>query len=107
MQKDFLVEIGTEELPPTALKGLSTAFIAGVEKGIKELNLNYSSAKAYATPRRLAVLVSELEDTTPVKEEKVWGAPAKIAFNEDGTPGKAAEAFAKKFGISGAEPSFL
>lgn len=103
MSRDFLVEIGTEELPPTSLKTLSDAFIAEFKAGLDGLNVGYASARAYATPRRLAILVSDLEETTPVKEAKVWGAPAKVAFNEDGTPGKAAEAFAKKYGIAVAD----
>ena len=104
MRQDFLVEIGTEELPPTSLKTLSDAFTAGVEKRIHAFNLGYVSAKAYATPRRLAVLIEGLDEATPVREEKVWGAPAKVAFDADGKPSKAAIAFAKKNGI---EPTDL
>ena len=99
MSRDFLVEIGTEELPPTSLKALSDAFFAGIEGGLKGLGLQYDSATPYATPRRLAVLVKGLAENTPLKEEKVWGAPAQVAF-KDGKPGKAAEAFAKKYGIT-------
>jgi len=100
MTQQFLVELGTEELPPTALKTLSNAFRKGVEDGLKEKKLSFSTIKAYATPRRLALLVEELDETTPTENLKVWGPPAKIAFDGEGKPTKAAEAFAKKNGIS-------
>ena len=96
---DFLVEIGTEELPPTSLKSLSNAFLAGIEGRLKKFGLAFKSAHAYATPRRLAVQIVSLDAATPLKEQKVWGAPAKVAFNADGSPGKAAESFAKKYGL--------
>ncbi|MCT7085215.1 glycine--tRNA ligase subunit beta, partial [Salmonella enterica] len=54
---DFLVELGTEELPPKALKTLGDSFLAGIEKGLKQAGLGYAGARAYAAPRRLAVLV--------------------------------------------------
>lgn len=98
MALQFLVELGTEELPPTALKTLSNAFAQGVQNGLKAKKLNYDSIQPYATPRRLALLVSGLDQSTPVESLKVFGPPAKIAFKE-GQPTKAAEAFAKKNGI--------
>lgn len=103
MKKDFLVELGTEELPPKALKTLSKAFCEGIVNGFKELELSFESVKTYAAPRRLAVLVSMLDAQTPIKEVTVWGPPAKIAFDADGNPSKAAEAFAKKNGINVAD----
>ena len=105
MAKDFLVELGTEELPPTALKKLMTAFANGIEQGLKQQNLGYEAIQPYAAPRRLAVIVTQLEEQTPVKEVVVWGPPAKIAFDGDGNPTKAAEAFAKKNGLGLSELS--
>ena len=55
--RDFLVELGTEELPPKALKTLGEAFLAGIEKGLKTAGLSYSVTRYYAAPRRLAVLI--------------------------------------------------
>ncbi|MCV6625136.1 MAG: glycine--tRNA ligase subunit beta [Cellvibrionaceae bacterium] len=98
MSRDFLIELGTEELPPTALATLSAAFKDGIVSGLQALELNFTEVKAYAAPRRLALMVSELDESTPVKEVTVWGPPAKIAFDADGKPTKAAEAFAKKNG---------
>ena len=97
---DFLVEIGTEELPPTALLKLSTSFTEQVKNGIKAEELNFSGVESYATPRRLAVVISGIDTQTPEKEIAAWGPPKKIAFDDEGKPTKAAEAFAKKNGIS-------
>lgn len=99
MSADFLVELGTEELPPKALKKLSAAFSSAIVKGLKEQELEFAGVKSYATPRRLALVVEQLADQTPVKEVVAWGPPAKIAFDADGNPSKAAEAFARKNGI--------
>lgn len=99
MKNDFLVELGTEELPPTALSTLSKAFADGIAQRLQALGLSYRELKAYAAPRRLAVLVSELDQQTPVQDVTVWGPPAKMALDKDGQPSKAALAFAKKNGV--------
>ena len=52
MTHDFLVELGTEELPPTALKTLSQAFAQGVSQGLKDKKLKFADLSAFATPRR-------------------------------------------------------
>ena len=58
MQKEnLLIELGTEELPPKALKSLRDSLKSGIESGLKSAELNFDSIEAYATPRRLAVLV--------------------------------------------------
>lgn len=103
MAKDFLVELGTEELPPTALKKLMLAFSSGIADGLKQQDLAFEAIEPYAAPRRLAVVVRNLEEQTPVKDVVVWGPPAKIAFDADGKPTKAAEAFASKNGIAVSE----
>lgn len=100
MSQDFLVELGTEELPPKALKSLSQAFANGIESGLKAADLEFEHIKMYAAPRRLAVLVSGLAESTPKKESLMFGPPAKIAFDAEGKPTKAAEAFAKKNGLN-------
>ena len=100
MAKDLLVELGTEELPPTALKKLMQAFGNGIAQGLKQKDLSFTAVETYAAPRRLAVIVRALEEQTPMKEVVVWGPPAKIAFDEEGNPSKAAQAFAKKNGIA-------
>ena len=59
-KRDLLVEIGTEELPPKALRRLSNAFSESMEKGLHAAALQPSSIHAYAAPRRLALLIRDL-----------------------------------------------
>ncbi len=103
MSADFLVELGTEELPPKNLKHLMNAFVDSIQADLTALELSFGAVKAYAAPRRLAVLVEGLADQTPSKELVVWGPPAAIAFDKDGQPTKAALAFAEKNGIAPSE----
>ena len=96
---DFLVELGTEELPPKALKSLGEAFLAGVEKGLKAAGLGYQSARYYAAPRRLAVQVEALASQQPDRTVNLDGPPVQAAFDKDGQPTQAALGFAKKCGV--------
>ena len=96
---DFLVELGTEELPPKALKTLGEAFLAGIEKGLKGAGLSYSGARYYAAPRRLAVLVEQLASQQPDRTQNLDGPPVQAAFDKDGNPTQAALGFAKKCGV--------
>lgn len=100
---DFLVELGTEELPPKALKNLMASFAETIENNLKAAELSFTAIKPFAAPRRLAVLVENLASETPSKELVVWGPPAAIAFDKDGNPTKAALAFAEKNGIAASE----
>jgi len=103
MSQDFLVELGVEELPPKALLALSTAFTKGIEQGLKDNDLDFDGVTAYATPRRLAVVVNGLAEQTAISDVVNWGPPTKIAFDGDGNPTKAALAFAKKNSIEAAD----
>lgn len=96
----FLVELGTEELPPKSLLDLSTEFRNQLEAGLQNLNVAFTTISPFASPRRLALLVEGLPSATPVKTLTTWGPPAKIAFDANGKPTKAAEAFAAKNGIA-------
>jgi len=96
---DFLVELGTEELPPKALKTLGDSFLAGIEKGLKQAGLGYASARAYAAPRRLAVLVEALQTQQPERSVNLDGPPLQAAFGADGQPTQAALGFARKCGV--------
>ena len=99
MPNDFLVELGTEELPPKFLLTLAKEFSQNIEESLKAEKLAFSELRFFATPRRLAVLVSSLADQAPDEDLEIFGPPAKIAFDKNGKPTKAAEAFAKKNGI--------
>ena len=96
---DFLVELGTEELPPKALKTLGESFLAGVEKGLKAAGLSYRGARYYAAPRRLAVLVEQLATEQPDRTVNLDGPPVQAAFDAEGNPTQAALGFAKKCGV--------
>ena len=96
MSADFLIELGTEELPPKSLKTLANAFTDGIIKGLEDQGLNFKRFQSFAAPRRLAVVVYELDRQTPDKDIVNWGPPTKVAFDENGNPSRAAEAFAKK-----------
>ena len=96
---DFLVELGTEELPPKALKTLGDAFLAGIEKGLKSAGLSYSASRVYAAPRRLAVIIEQLATQQPDRSVNLDGPPVQAAFDADGNPTQAALGFAKKCGV--------
>lgn len=102
MSRDLLIELGTEELPPTALKNLSAAFTQGIEDGLKEAGLSFADVVSFAAPRRLAVRINALEEQQADKEETLYGPPAKIAFDADGKPTKAA-IFAERAGADAAQ----
>jgi glycyl-tRNA synthetase beta chain len=97
---DFLVEIGTEELPPKALRTLRDAFSASLEAALDDARLQHGKVVGYASPRRLAVLVEKLASDQPDRKTTQKGPPTKVAFDDDGNPTAAAEAFAKKCGVS-------
>ena len=96
---DLLVEIGTEELPPKALRGLSEAFAAGVAAELDAAGFARGVPTPYATPRRLAVLVPGVPGTQPDREVERRGPPLAQAFDEHGEPTRAALGFAKSVGV--------
>jgi glycyl-tRNA synthetase beta chain len=100
---DFLVEIGTEELPPKSLLALAEAFRDGLAAGLDAAGLAHGAALAYATPRRLAVLVRRLADQQPEQLLERRGPPASIAFDAAGKPTRAATAFAESCGVAVAD----
>jgi glycyl-tRNA synthetase beta chain len=99
-RRDFLAEIGTEELPPKALRGLEEAFASGVRAGLDKAGLEHGEVVSYATPRRLAVLVKKLAARQPDQDLKRRGPPVSAAFDAAGTPTRAALAFAESCGTS-------
>ncbi len=97
---DFLVEIGTEELPPKALRSLMTAFAENLAKAIDDARLEHGAVHAYASPRRLAVMVEKLAQQQENRNVAQKGPPVSVAFDSDGKPTPAARAFAKKCGVA-------
>ena len=96
----FLVEIGTEELPPKALRSLMDAFAESLEAAVDEARLEHGACFRYASPRRLAVLIENLEHAQEERKSTQKGPPVKVAFDDDGNPTPAAAAFAKKCGVT-------
>ena len=100
---DFLIEIGTEELPPKALRRLMEAFGENLAEAIDEARLSHGDVHTYASPRRLTVLVEKLAAKQDDREVDQKGPPTKVAFDADGKPTPAAVAFAKKCGVEVAD----
>ena len=98
--QDFLVEIGTEELPPKALARLSNSFGENLEKLLDDACLGFSRVKTFATPRRLAVMVEALEDQQQDKIVERRGPAVSAAYDKNGKPTKAVIGFAKSCGVS-------
>jgi glycyl-tRNA synthetase beta chain len=96
---DFLVEIGTEELPPRALRSLRDAFAAALAEGLTSKRLSHDSVTAYASPRRLAALVSTVALKQEDQSKKMKGPPVSIAIDDDGKPTNTGLSFAKKCGV--------
>lgn len=99
-KRDFLVEIGSEELPPEALQRLAAAFAAGVQSGLAKAELPHGELHYYATPRRMAVLVHDLAASQPDRNVERRGPAIAAAFDEEGAPTKAAQGFARSCGVS-------
>ena len=100
MQENFLVEIGTEELPPKALKTLATSFADNVEAELNQAGLTFDKIEWFAAPRRLAVKVLNLATQQPSKEIEKRGPAVSAAFDAEGKPTKAAEGWARGCGIT-------
>ena len=96
--RDFLFEIGTEELPPKALLGLQQALVASLGAGLDKAGLAHGELVGFATPRRLAVWVKRLAPAQPEQLIRRKGPPLTAAFDAQGQPTRAALAFAESCG---------
>ena len=102
--RNFLVEIGTEELPPKALRSLMNAFAEYLEAAVDEARLGHGAFSRYASPRRLAVYIEALADRQEGRNISQKGPPVSVAYDDDGNMTSAGIAFAKKCGV---EPDAL
>ncbi|CAM3929222.1 glycine--tRNA ligase subunit beta [Vibrio aquimaris] len=100
MAKEFLIELGTEELPPTQLRTLAEAFAANFESELQSAELAHQGIKWFAAPRRLALKVSELEESQADKIVEKRGPAITAAFDAEGNPTKAAQGWARGCGIA-------
>ena len=105
--QNFLVEIGTEELPPKALKTLATSFADNVEAELNQAGLSFEKIEWFAAPRRLAVKVLNLATQQPSKEIEKRGPAVSAAFDAEGKPTKAAEGWARGCGITVAQAEHI
>lgn len=96
---DFLVEVGTEELPPKALKTLSESFGEGLRDALDSAGIDHGAIETFATPRRLAVRINGLADAQPDTPFEKKGPAVKAAFDDQGNPTRALEGFARNLGI--------
>jgi glycyl-tRNA synthetase beta chain len=98
-RRDFLVELGTEELPPKALRTLEQSFADGITTRLRDLGLKSGAIESFATPRRLAVLVRRLSLHQRDQQIVRRGPPRKVSFDAAGAPTRAALAFAASCGV--------
>jgi glycyl-tRNA synthetase beta chain len=95
----LLVELGTEELPPKALKSLGLAFRDGIVRGLQERRLEYGEVQWFASPRRLAVLIAAVQLQAADQSLEVLGPPLAAARDKSGNWTPAARGFAGKQGV--------
>lgn len=100
MAKEFLIELGTEELPPTQLRTLAEAFAANFEAELKGADLAHEGIKWYAAPRRLALKVTDLAEGQADKIVEKRGPAVSAAFDAEGNATKAAQGWARGCGIT-------
>jgi len=95
----LLVEIGTEELPAGYIGPALKAFAESLVQHLDQHRISYGAARVFGTPRRLAVMIDDVADRQTPQTQEIMGPPAKVAFDESGTPTVAAKKFAEKNGI--------
>ena len=100
---NLLIEIGTEELPPSAIQKLRDAFAQGIAAGLAEQSLSHGKLHSFASPRRLAVMIEAVQHQAADREVEALGPPADRAKEADGSWSKAALGFARKNGVDPAQ----
>ncbi|NQY51734.1 MAG: glycine--tRNA ligase subunit beta [Piscirickettsiaceae bacterium] len=98
--KDLLIELGTEELPPKILNKLMIDFKLGISQNLTEAKINFDTIKAYATPRRLAVVVQDVDINQKDQIIQRRGPAIQAAFDKNGNTTKALRSFAKSCHIT-------
>ncbi len=98
--RNFLFELGVEEMPSAPLNNAVKQLQALMAKGLDEAGLSHGGVRVISSPRRLAAVVSDVAEATEEIHSVMRGPSAKIAFDAEGNPTKAAEGFARRFGIT-------
>ena len=101
--KDFLLEIGSEELPSAPLDRAASQLARLVEAGLDDAGLGHGEVRVVSTPRRRAALVADVACATEAAHSVMRGPAAAIAFDADGNPTKAAVGFARGKGVDPAD----
>ncbi|MBA1146637.1 glycine--tRNA ligase subunit beta [Ectothiorhodospiraceae bacterium WFHF3C12] len=99
----LLIELGTEELPPTALRQLRDALAAGIEQGFAQREVAHGDVRRFASPRRLGLRIDAVPCRQPDRIVERRGPAVAAAFDDDGNPTKAAEGFARSCGVAVSE----
>lgn len=99
-KRDFLIEIGLEEMPAKAVKAASIQLTEKIEGWLKENNISFGVSRSYATPRRLALMLEGVAEKQEDREEEMKGPSKKIALDDKGNWSKAAQGFARGQGVS-------
>lgn len=95
----LLIEVGTEELPPTAAKNLSDSFTASITEQLTEAGFSFTEVNPFVTPRRIAVVIQETSSHQPDQNVERRGPAVKAAYDSNGNPTNAALGFAKSCGV--------
>ncbi len=101
--ENFILEIGTEELPASFIKPALKSIKEQFKKILSDSKLSAESLETFGTPRRLILIASGIPTKEPDREEIITGPAWKAAFDENGNPTKAAEGFARSKGVSAKE----
>jgi glycyl-tRNA synthetase len=99
-ESDFLLEIGTEEIPARFVRLLLDGMKNGFERELKANRIDFRAIRTMGTPRRLSLVIEGLSPRQKAASEVVFGPPRRVAFDDDGNPTKAAEGFARSQGVS-------
>ena len=97
--QDLLIELGTEELPPKSLETLRRAFESNFASALGDERIGHGTIQSFATPRRLALLLREVESRQPDEDIELLGPAVKAAFDAEGNATQAALGFARKCGV--------
>lgn len=99
MEKDLILEIGTEEIPAAFVPRALEAMKNELNKRLDKAKLSFRDIKSLGTPRRLTAIVEGLITSQPDRTEEVRGPQTRAAFDKDGNPTKALEGFARGQGV--------
>ena len=100
MASDFLLEIGTEEIPASYIQPALDAMATMIGKFLSDRRVDHGAIKTMATPRRLVWLIKNVTEKQKSQTVEITGPPKEIAFDEAGSPTQAALGFAKSQGVS-------